>query len=234
MSHDWELIARTEPMWGVLSTDRFLAKNLTPETRQEFFDSGVAHAKKMLERAEALLGPIAKGTAIDFGCGVGRMTIPLSRSFREVIGIDASPSMLRLTEENCARQGVSNARTIASADVSSLPPQSVDFINSLIVFQHIPEPEGQAIFRSLLSTLRVGGAASVHFVIANLSTQDYRERYVHKVPLADGGTAEMQMNVYDFNALAGLLHRAGVMSFCADFEQHGGHLGCILYFRRAG
>ena len=42
------------------------------------------------------LGFVADGSALDFGCGVGRLSIPLSKRFAKVIGVDIAPTMVEL------------------------------------------------------------------------------------------------------------------------------------------
>lgn len=37
--------------------------------------------------------------ALDFGCGMGRLTQALTKYFEEVYGIDIAPSMIKLTEK---------------------------------------------------------------------------------------------------------------------------------------
>jgi SAM-dependent methyltransferase len=47
----------------------------------------------------------ARGRAIDFGCGVGRLTLPLSHIFESVVAIDISPDMLAETMINAKANG---------------------------------------------------------------------------------------------------------------------------------
>jgi 2-polyprenyl-3-methyl-5-hydroxy-6-metoxy-1,4-benzoquinol methylase len=44
----------------------------------------------LLQRIETTLGPVARGRALDFGCGVGRLALPLVRDagFARVVGVD--------------------------------------------------------------------------------------------------------------------------------------------------
>jgi len=43
---------------------------------------------------------------------------------------------------------------------------------------------------------------------------------------------EMQMNPYNVNELLFLIQRSGVKQYYAEFTDHGGELGIVLYFQR--
>ncbi len=76
--------------------------------------------------------------ALDFGCGVGRLVIPLSKIAESVTGVDVSESMLNEAISNCDNQNVNNANFIKADDNLSMLSGKYDFIHSYIVFQHIP------------------------------------------------------------------------------------------------
>ena len=52
----------------------------------------------------------APSRTLDFGCGVGRVAIPLARRFEHVVGLDVSPGMLTRAAEAAQRQGVGRPR----------------------------------------------------------------------------------------------------------------------------
>ena len=94
---DWQLIAKEDPYWGVLSDERFRGKQLGQENRAEFFESGERYVADVLGLVNTHLGGVALDRALDFGCGVGRLAIPIAKRFREVVGADISEDMLGLT-----------------------------------------------------------------------------------------------------------------------------------------
>ncbi|MEZ0334809.1 MAG: methyltransferase domain-containing protein [Gemmatimonadales bacterium] len=49
---------------------------------------------RLIAAAEEVFGPFRRNIALDFGCGVWRLTRPLSERFQHVIGVDISSSML--------------------------------------------------------------------------------------------------------------------------------------------
>jgi 2-polyprenyl-3-methyl-5-hydroxy-6-metoxy-1,4-benzoquinol methylase len=232
---DWELIARHDALWAVLSAKKYSKSHLTPQAREEFFRTGVDLVDNILKRAESLFGPIVRGTAIDFGCGVGRLTIPLARQFTEVLGLDVSETMLNQARENCRGVGITNASFLQSPGALSeiAANHSIDFLISYITFQHIPERIGYDIFGQLTTWMRPKAIGSVHFVTNNFAgLEGERSQFVHTVALDDGGVVGMQMNSYELNTVVRILYECGVAEFHADFERHGQHLGCIIYFRK--
>ncbi len=75
---------------------------------------------------------------LDFGAGTGLLAIPLSETAREVIALDTSSEMLRVLQEKCATQHISNIRTI-HADIFSpeLEIGPFDLIVSSMTLHHV-------------------------------------------------------------------------------------------------
>src|SRR4051794_14384082 len=68
---DWEQLAELDPMWAILSS---------PERRfggwdeAEFFATGDQEVARLLARIDELGGLNGRAAALDFGCGVGRVS----------------------------------------------------------------------------------------------------------------------------------------------------------------
>ena len=97
--------------------------------------------------------------ALDFGCGVGRLLIPLARRSRVAVGVDASAAMVDECRQNAARFGISN---------TACPPErrdfagQVGFVCSFLVRQHIPPARGMGIIGRLRDLLCPGGLGALH------------------------------------------------------------------------
>ena len=91
LKRHWERLGRHDPYWAVLTN---------PDKRRgrwdlaEFFHSGVDDISGVMERATSLGLEIRRERALDFGCGVGRLTQALGRYFERCDGVDISTSML--------------------------------------------------------------------------------------------------------------------------------------------
>ena len=84
---DWEKFGATQPYYGVLSEERYRADNLTEEHRDEFFTSGEIYVQKALDTVKLKLDPdFRPDNVVDFGCGVGRLSIPFARTWRGISG----------------------------------------------------------------------------------------------------------------------------------------------------
>src|SRR5947209_8593800 len=92
---DWEFFGRTDPYWSVFTQERYRRANLTEDAVRDFFASGEQHIDFVLATVrDHLDGGFAPRSALDFGCGVGRMVVPLARRCGRVVGVDVADAML--------------------------------------------------------------------------------------------------------------------------------------------
>jgi 2-polyprenyl-3-methyl-5-hydroxy-6-metoxy-1,4-benzoquinol methylase len=91
----WESAAQRDPLWAILSDP---AKKGRRWTTREFFITGQREISLLMYQLRQLGHLPAAGRALDFGC-IGRLTQALARFFPEVIGVDISPTMLRLAAQ---------------------------------------------------------------------------------------------------------------------------------------
>jgi SAM-dependent methyltransferase len=159
----WREFGRSDPYFGVLSTDRYRAGNLDAAALAEFFASGESHVEQVLEivRGHVTAAP-ALGDALDFGCGVGRLALPLARHFRAVTGVDISDAYLAEAARNRDRQGLTNVEFVETIDGLAAQERRFDLVHSYIVFNHIPWLRGKKLIGALFALLRPGGVLAVH------------------------------------------------------------------------
>jgi trans-aconitate methyltransferase len=229
---DWETLAQQEPFFAVLTEERFLRDQMSNDDREAFFASGdadVAHIFELIARPD-----FAPRSALDFGCGVGRLTHALAKRVERIAGVDVAPSMLRIAREN-----VPNATFF-----STLPDERFDFILSLIVFQHIPVRRGEALLDELLGRLEKGGVAALHFTFRRPGSSLRRiARAVRaRVPLVhriaqrlrrERPMPYMQMNEYDPARVLAIMRRHGCGEPRIVPTNHGGIEGAIVIAAKA-
>lgn len=96
---------------------------------------------------------------LDAGCGTGRHTFYMARSgAREVVAMDFSQAI-----EVAAHNNRENPNThFVQADIyhPPFPPRTFDFLYSLGVLHHLPDPERG--FQALLPMLREGGYLNIY------------------------------------------------------------------------
>src|ERR1700704_1336348 len=149
---DWEELARREPYFAVLTNEGFLGVEGNSVATTAFFDTGEADISSLLAAITSILGgDIALTSTLDFGCGVGRLTIPLARRAARVVACDIAPTMLAHARENVERAGLRNVTYIESSELAGLPPAGFDFVCSLLVLQHIPPASGYQCIRTVLA-----------------------------------------------------------------------------------
>ena len=223
-SIDWEILAQREPYYFVLTDERFLREQVNLE---EFYATGEADVAQLYHW---IGGDFAPKSALDFGCGVGRLTRALAKRIPEVVGCDASETMLQL-----ARAAARDATF-----TSELPQRKFDFICSLIVFQHIPVKEGEAIVERLLASLSEDGVAALHFTFQRPGgfVRRLARRIRARIPLVhriaarlEGdtrGLPYMQMNTYDLDRILKRFNDADCYSPLLFRTNHGGIDGAIV------
>ena len=70
------------------------------------------YSEKLLNRVAEEFRLDGVGRLLDLGCGTGHLSIPLSRHFREVIGLDPEPEMLTEAARQSEELGIQNIRWI--------------------------------------------------------------------------------------------------------------------------
>lgn len=237
----WEQLARQDPYFSVLSDAEYRGETLESDALESFFASGRRHVERIL-----LLADVENrrfDSVLDFGCGVGRVTLALAGLSRAVVGVDVSRTMLRLAADHATQSGVANVVWQPVSDFVE-GAENFDFVHSFLVFQHIPRAEGMALLRKIAARVRTKGIIAVHFpywrpggLIRNLLRRARAE-----VPgvnlianLVQGKTARspyMQMNAYDLNDVVRELSNLEFSSLRLIEERQGDIHGVIVIGRR--
>lgn len=116
------------------------------------------------------LGRLAEETedgqrVLDIGCGTGSLLLLCARRGAHVVGIDASPQMLRLARRKLDGAALANRtelRQMSSIDLDeAFPPGSFDVILSSFTFSELSDDEQSFVLKECVRLLRDGGRLAV-------------------------------------------------------------------------
>lgn len=154
LARNWEAFADTDPLFGVLSDPtKFGGK----WDAAEFFASGRAHVQKLLRTLADARAPFEPGTCLDFGCGVGRLTVPLSESFTHTVGIDVARPMIAAARQHMPAGARCEFVVNREPDLSRFPSGSFDVVHSCLVLQHVPPEVSVQYIAEFFRVTRPGG-----------------------------------------------------------------------------
>jgi ubiquinone/menaquinone biosynthesis C-methylase UbiE len=159
MREDWNQRAREDAQY-------YVAFGRKQQSTEEFFATGADVLRALREDfrrfpAGAGLGSM---TALEIGCGPGRLMLPLSRDFGKIYGVDVSEEMVEIARRNLAAAPNAEPRAATGVDLADFGDESIDFCYSYAVFQHIPEREFVLSYlREAVRVLKPGGLLKLQF-----------------------------------------------------------------------
>jgi 2-polyprenyl-3-methyl-5-hydroxy-6-metoxy-1,4-benzoquinol methylase len=230
----WIEWGKRDPYFGVFSSEQYKTGTMDAAARARFFSTGEEEIGAALATIRARLDDtFTPRRSLDFGCGVGRTTIPIARGSGHAVGVDISTDMLAEAARNAATAGVSNVEWVQSDAELSRLSGSFDFIYSIIVLHHIRPTIGYRIIRRLLSSLSPGGVVALQilyqletpppllaarWVQAHVPGANVLVNLLRRRPLA---TPNMEGNVYDLPTVLNLLDDAGCREPLLQLQHQG-------------
>jgi ubiquinone/menaquinone biosynthesis C-methylase UbiE len=231
---DWVDLGTADPLWAVL---------VDPERRnggwdcEAFYATGSAEVAAALDRAAALGARPGRALALDFGCGVGRLSVALAEHVHAVIGVDVSGPMIAQARRHDTT-GRCTFIVNEAQDLSLLDDAGVDIVYSSLVLQHIPAPYNALFLGELLRVLRPGGLLVVQLAtrpdhslrgrisrIAPRPVLRFTQRVLLRYP------APMEMHALPAEVVRHLArNHDSVVLDEADVPMYGGHWVYTRYF----
>ena len=171
MRQDWNERARKDAFYYVATW----RQDWTVET---FLESGEEEYRKLVQPVLDELQFVPEGgSMLEVGCGAGRMTASFARRFASVYALDISEEMQNLAKQHLA--GIQNIHWVLGdgTNLSAIPSESVDFVFSYLVLQHLPtEDLAMAYVREMLRVLKQGGMLLFQFNGAKHPTMNWKGR----------------------------------------------------------
>ena len=179
MARNWTRWGEKDPMWAIVTQPGKEDNRWDPD---EFYATGELTVRQSLDWLAGEGISFGRGLALDFGCGIGRLTRALAPHFERVHGVDISPSMVRRAQECRPAMDTITYFVNPRTDLSLLDPSRYDFIYSREVLQHIPTRYQCAYIREFLRLLAPRGLAVFQTVatvgwrrwLPNLLVESYR------------------------------------------------------------
>jgi SAM-dependent methyltransferase len=196
---DWDSLAERDALWAIL-TDA--SKVNSKWDIKDFMATGDAEIQTVMDHlAKIDCLPMMNGVALDFGCGVGRLTQAMGRRFASCIGVDISGEMI---QRAVSLNQHAHCRYVSNSD-ARLPfaNGSFSFIYSNIVLQHVPLRLAAEYLREFVRVLAPDGVlvfgVQDSFAVNNLSSLLFRVRQQLRIRsrikrLLKIGSADMKMH----------------------------------------
>jgi trans-aconitate methyltransferase len=157
---------RAAAQWDRWGADLYFANTGERAHRGRVVDELFAQGGAYLDRVEARFAELGtpvehRGTALDFGCGVGRVLVPMAQRYARTVGVDVAETMLAEARRHLGGRRA-DLRNYDGADIEAcLGDLRFDVLHTTRTIQHIPPDDGMRILASLLARLNPGGVALV-------------------------------------------------------------------------
>ncbi|HEY0159842.1 MAG TPA: methyltransferase domain-containing protein [Thermoanaerobaculia bacterium] len=240
----WDRYAAIEPLFAVLANPKYLRANLTREAEEEFFATGDAYARHVIDTIHQRLSRTFSPHAIlEFGCGPGRVAVAFAEHAPAVVACDGSPVMLALAKEHARLRGAEHI-LFQSNDELFASAQRFDLINASLVLQHMPPAEGLPLLARLLGKLGPNGIAVFTFPFRRTTgTLTTLSRWARKrLPGANAaanvlmrkpaGFPFLYSHVYGFADVLSTLRTSGCSEPYVQVERQGDLEVATIFVRR--
>lgn len=155
LKKNWNQLGREDPYWAIL-TDPDKKGNKWEE--ESFFESGRLRTDRVAKKLKRIKPGFSFGSALDFGCGVGRLTQGLANHFEKAVGVDIAASMIKLAKEK-NKKGNCTYFLNEKNDLALVQTAEFDFIFSEITLQHMEPKYAKNYIVEFLRLLRPSGVA---------------------------------------------------------------------------
>jgi SAM-dependent methyltransferase len=186
----WTHMGAVRPYHSVLTNPIFLEQNINEAAIKQFWMSGEREAEgiwRILNRYGFV--DFHSKDCIEYGCGMGRVTLPLAKIFSKVTAYDISSTHLSFAKGRALDGGYRNIDFHLCDDKLNAEYGGCDFFYSRIVFQHNPPPLMRELVYLMLQSLRPKGIA-----IFQLPTYALDYRFSLDEYLANQGPLDMEMH----------------------------------------
>jgi SAM-dependent methyltransferase len=152
----WNELAAKDAFQAVLTRSGAARQQWDPDA---FFRTGLDEVEFMLHRVAALGVTPGRARALDFGCGLGRVTQALCRHFQRVDGVDIAAAMIERARSFNRFADRCTYHLNEAGDLRLFADSTFDFVYSNITLQHIEPEYSRRYIEEFFRVLRPGGVA---------------------------------------------------------------------------
>jgi len=150
----WDRYAGENPLWAILADP---AKKDRKWNVERFLQTGIHEISSLLYELRSRQVVPKSELALDFGCGVGRLTQALAAHFKQVVGLDLSPAMIDYARSLNQFPERVTYLTSRGPDFSPIQGSRFDFIVTRLTLQHIVPDLSVQYVSALCRLLGAGG-----------------------------------------------------------------------------
>jgi len=154
LKKNWEIFGKTDALWSVLTAPGKEGNKWKPD---EFFETGRKEIDDTLAYLSSLGFSVNRGNALDFGCGVGRLTQAMAEHFQRVCGVDISEAMIEKAESFNRFGDVCRYCINTEDNLPAFNNEEFDFVYSNIVLQHMKPVYSKKYIVEFGRVLKKGG-----------------------------------------------------------------------------
>jgi SAM-dependent methyltransferase len=150
----WNAYGAEDPLWAILTVPELKGGKWDPDA---FFQNGVQEIGEQMEIIQKMGIELRHGRALDFGCGVGRLTQALCQHFDECHGLDIAPSMIEAARAFNRHGEKCHYHLNETDNLNLFADNQFDFIYTVIVLQHMQPAYGRRYIQEFMRVLAPGG-----------------------------------------------------------------------------
>lgn len=156
LQRNWNTFGKQDPLWAIITRADKKGKKWDLD---EFFKTGDRKIHQLFDMLKEQKIQVNKGSALDFGCGVGRLTLALASHFQQVSGVDIAESMIELANRYNKYPERCKYFVNTKDDLSLFGERSFDFIYTIIVLQHMRQEYAKSYIAEFVRLLKPAGVA---------------------------------------------------------------------------
>jgi ubiquinone/menaquinone biosynthesis C-methylase UbiE len=188
LRNTWESLGEEDPLWAIVSEPD---KKECGWEMTDFLKSGEEVVERYLRLLRQHGGPEMFDEVLDFGCGVGRLTLAWKRHARTVTGVDISRSMIERGHRLLEGCDAIRLELNQKENLSAFADEQFAIVFSHIVLQHMPWEYARTYLQEFARVCSPGGWVAFQLPAQPANSQllpRLRRSIVDRLPFGLGAT----------------------------------------------